>query len=306
MPPVLTTAEGARRHNKRSSPDLNPGLAYIHREQMKVVIKAVLLGLFIMAVTNVPWSVLAYGNLRLSPGIPWSIPVTALYLTVILAYLNGSGPPASTKAFRHESLRIRWLTGAEWCWSLMAGGLSVVALWLTYAALGNFNRAVPLSREAATAPMWVLISAVIMSAAVTAIAEESGFRGYMQVPIEERFGAAIAVGVSTILFVMVHISHGVTPLLKNGPYYAAAGCVYGVLAYQTRSILPSLVLHFAGDIVTFGIRLSLIRISLPIAGSLVIPFAAAAAGVAGVCALVRLGRMAHRQRPNGITKATAG
>ena len=104
---------------------------------MKVVIKAVFLGLLVMAVTTVPWSVLAYGNLRLSPGIPWSIPLTALYLTVILAYLNGSGPPASTKAFRHESMRIRWLTGAEWRWSLIAGGLSVLALWLTYAALGN-------------------------------------------------------------------------------------------------------------------------------------------------------------------------
>jgi len=188
----------------------------------------------------------------------------------------------------------------------MAGGLSVVALWLTYAALGNFNRPVPLSHEAATLPMWALISAVIMSAAVTAIAEESGFRGYMQVPIEERFGAAVAVGVSSIIFVMVHISHGVTPLLRNGPYYAAAGCVYGVLAYQTRSILPSLVLHFAGDIFTFGIRLSLVRVSLPHAGSLVIPIAAAATGVTGVLALVRLRRIAHRQRPNGIAKVTAG
>jgi len=275
---------------------------------MKVVIKAVLLGLFVMAVTNVPWSVLAYGNLRLSPRIPWSIPVTALYLTGILGYLNGSGPPASTKAFRHESLRIRWLSVAEWRWSLIAGGLTVVALWLLYAALGNFNRPVPLSREAATAPMWVLICSVIMSAAATAIAEEAGFRGYMQVPMEERFGAAVAVGVSTIMFVMVHVSHGVSLLLRNGPYYAAAGCVYGVLAYLTRSILPSLVLHFAGDIVTFGMRLSLFRISVPQAGSLsiVIPVSAAAAGVAGVLAFARLQRIAGTKRLTGLVKSRAG
>ncbi len=275
---------------------------------MKLVIKAVLLGLLVMAVTNVPWSVLAYANLRLSPRIPWSLPVIALYLTAILAYLNGSGPPASTKAFRHESLRIRWLSLVEWRWSLIAGGLTVVTLWLVYAALGNLNRPVPLSREAATAPMWALISAVIVSAAATAIAEEAGFRGYMQVPIEERFGATVAVGVSTIMFVMVHVSHGVRPLLRNGPYYAAAGCVYGVLAYLTRSILPPLVLHFAGDIVTFGMRLSLVRISVPQAGSLsiVIPVSAAAAGVAGVLAFARLQRIAGTKRLNGLVKSRAG
>ncbi len=275
---------------------------------MKVAVTSVFLGLLVMAATNVPWSVLAYANLRLSPRTPWSIPVTALYLTAILAYLNGSGPPASTKAFRHESLRIRWLSVAEWRWSLIAGGLTVVALWLMYAALGNFNRPVPLSREAAIVPMWVLVSALIISAAVTAIAEESGFRGYMQVPIEERFGAAVAVGVSTIMFVMVHLSHGVTPLLRNGPYYAVVGCVYGVLAHLTRSILPSLILHFAGDVVTFGARLSIVRISVPQAGSLsiVIPVSAAAAGVAGVLAFARLQRIARTKRLNGLVTSRAG
>jgi membrane protease YdiL (CAAX protease family) len=275
---------------------------------MKVVIRSVLLGLVVMAAANVPWSILAAANLRVSPRIPWCIPIVAVYLAVILAYLNGSGPPASTRAFRHDSLRIRWLNAAEWRWSLTAGGLSVIALWLTYAALGNLDRHVPISREAQAMPAWALISALITSAAVTAIAEESGFRGYMQVNIENRFGVALAVGVSTVMFVMVHLTHGIAPLLKNGPYYALAGCVYGLLAHLTRSILPSLALHFAGDILTFGLRLSLLPISVPQIASLavVLLIVAAAAGAAGVLAFARLWRMVHSRRPHGPALSTAG
>lgn len=195
-----------------------------------------------MVAASAPWSVLASVNLDRTPRIPWSIPVIAFYLAGLLTYLNGSGPPVSTKASRKKSLRLRWINKSEWGWSLTAGVLGVLALWLTYAALGNLNGPPPVGREVAAMPLWALISAVVASAAVTAIAEEAGLRGYMQTPIEERYGAVAAIALSTIVFVMVHLSHGLGPLLRNGSYYAAAGCVCGVLAYFTRSILPSLFL----------------------------------------------------------------
>jgi CAAX prenyl protease-like protein len=71
----------------------------------------------------------------------------------------------------------------------------------------------------------------------------SASRGSTQMPIEKRFGPVVTVAISTILFVLVHISHGVAPLLRKRSYYAAAGCVYGALAHRTRSIFPSLPLH---------------------------------------------------------------
>jgi membrane protease YdiL (CAAX protease family) len=36
----------------------------------------------------------------------------------------------------------------------------------------------------------------------------------------------------------------------------AAGCIYGLMAYLSQSILPSLLLHFLGDLLLFGLRAS--------------------------------------------------
>ena len=85
-----------------------------------------------------------------------------------------------------------------------------------------------------------------MSAAVAGIAEESSFRGYMQGPIERRHGAAIAILVTGSVFGFAHLTHPEVTLILM-PYYLAAAAIYGALAYLTNSILPSVVLHAAGN-----------------------------------------------------------
>jgi membrane protease YdiL (CAAX protease family) len=48
--------------------------------------------------------------------------------------------------------------------------------------------------------------AVVMSATSAGICEETGFRGYMQQPIEQRHGAVIAILVSSFFFMLLHLT----------------------------------------------------------------------------------------------------
>jgi membrane protease YdiL (CAAX protease family) len=126
---------------------------------------------------------------------------------------------------------------------------------------------------------------VIVSAAVTALGEEAGLRGFMQAPLEARCGPAAAIGATTAAFVLIHASHGLAALLYMAPFYVATGIVYGLLAYLTQSTVPSLVLHFLGDIGVFALRTSLIRVpgldTRP-AGSFCIAAALVAVGISVV------------------------
>jgi membrane protease YdiL (CAAX protease family) len=228
---------------------------------MKTVIRSLLLGLGVTIATVLPWSLLASANLRISPQAPWAVPISVIYLGFLLAYLNGLGWPQTTSASRHCLLRLRWLTGTEWCWALTAGCLGVLALWLLYAALGGLSGAAPRRNSNLAIP--VLVLAVFASAAVTAIGEEAGFRGYMQASLETRFGPAKTLLIVGLAFTLIHISHGIAALARNGVFYFAVSCIYGLLSYFTKSIVPSLFLHFVGDVALFALLSAVIHLELP-------------------------------------------
>jgi membrane protease YdiL (CAAX protease family) len=224
--------------------------------------KHVGLGLAVVVAVATPWSALVVFNLRLSPHVPWAIPAGIVYVCLAFAYLNGSGWPKSTSTARRRYFRAQPLVLAEFNWALLAGLAAVTSLWLLFAASGYFSARAPQGSEAALPPM-VLLGAIIISAAVTAIAEEGGLRGFMQAPLERLIGPVPAIATTSLFFVLIHLSHGVAALARNGPFYLAAGCVYGLLAYLTQSILPSLLLHFLGDVLTFGLRSSLVYLTSP-------------------------------------------
>src|SRR5581483_3302684 len=185
------------------------------------------------------------------------IPITIGYLAVILGYLSGHGPPRVTRDERRQWLRARLPTPRVSAWALLSGIPAIAALWLVFASLGGFEHLAAPGRETAL-PAAALFAFVIVSAAVTAIGEEAGLRGFMQAPLETRLGPAVAIAATAIAFVLIHGTHGVPTLLHNGIFYVVTGVVYGLLAYLTQSILPSLILHFVGDVGVFALRSSLL------------------------------------------------
>jgi membrane protease YdiL (CAAX protease family) len=196
---------------------------------------------------TIPRNILFAANLRVYPSIPWAVPATALYLFFFWRYLRGDRPfDDGTAAERRARLRANRLSARVWSWALLAGGLGIVALVL---ALRLANRFVPLPQqtlppELALTPRVTVLSLLLMAAPVAGIVEETAFRGYMQGPIEERYGLIVAILITGTMFAVAHLDF--TPILW--PYYVAVAAIYGSVTWLTKSILPAIVLHTAGNL----------------------------------------------------------
>src|ERR1700719_4190870 len=92
---------------------------------------------------------------------------------------------------------------------------------------------------------------VVVSAASAGICEETGFRGYMQQPIEQRHGALIAILVSSLFFTAVHLTKG-WAMIGMVPIVFGAGVLLGLVAWSSGSLIPSMIAHVVMDIGLFA------------------------------------------------------
>jgi membrane protease YdiL (CAAX protease family) len=212
---------------------------------LRVIVKAVIIGMLVMIAGTIPRNIIFVANLRYYPSFPWAVPLTAVYLWFFWRYLNGAGPPESTAEERRTSLRANRVSFCVWAWSLLAGGLGIVALVI---ALRVANRIVVLPQQQlpdlTQVPKFTILSLLLMAAPVAGIVEEAAFRGYMQRPIERCYGLSIAVLVTGTMFAVAHLDFTLVLL----PYYLGVAAIYGTMTYLTESILPAVVLHTSGNI----------------------------------------------------------
>src|SRR5204862_3538762 len=89
-----------------------------------------------------------------------------------------------------------------------------------------------------------VISLLIMAGLVAGVVEEAAFRGYMQGPIERRYGLVVAILITGTMFAVAHLDF----TLILWPYYVAVAAIYGTVTYLTNSIRPAVVLHTAGNL----------------------------------------------------------
>lgn len=194
---------------------------------------------------TIPRNLIFAANLRYYASVPWAVPLTAVYLWFFWRYLKGAGPPESTAEQRRTSLRANRVSGHVWGWALLAGGLGIVALVLV---LRVANRLVVLPQQRlpdlAQVPDVTVLSLLLMAAPVAGIVEEAAFRGYMQSPIERRYGLPIAILITGTMFAVAHLDF----TLILWPYYVAVAAIYGTVTYLTKSILPAVVLHTGGNV----------------------------------------------------------
>jgi len=209
------------------------------------VLQAVLIGMLVMLAGTIPRNVLFAANLKHYPALPWAVPLVAVYLWFFWRYLDGWGPPAETAPARKAFLRAHRLSGRVWAWALLAGGLGIVALVL---ALRVANRMIVLPEQRlpdlGQVPVVTVLALLLAAAPVAGIVEEAAFRGYMQGPIERRLGLPVAILITGTMFAVAHLDF--TPILW--PYYVAVAAIYGTVTHLTRSILPAVVLHTAGNL----------------------------------------------------------
>jgi len=215
---------------------------------LPVAVRAVITGVIITAVGTLPWAFLVQLNIDHFPSVPWSVVPASVYLWFFWKYINGAGWPRSTSATRKKIARANSLSSEVWGMAILAGILGLASLVMFS---GLLNRMVKLPQQDATGlehvPFISLFFMVVMGSVIAGVVEESGFRGYMQKPIEEKHGPITAIFITGIVFGLMHYSHHETTLTLM-PFYFFVATVYGMLAYITNSILPGIILHAAGDV----------------------------------------------------------
>jgi membrane protease YdiL (CAAX protease family) len=225
--------------------------------RVPVVIRAVVIGLVVSGAGVIPWAgiagyrFLAGWNLIVAPTFPWAVAPMALYLWLYWRYLGGAGWPRATADSRRASLRANNLPGTAWGLAVVGGLLGLAATLPLLRIMGRLfalpHEAQPVATPAGM-PAATVVTLLTMSAIVAGVVEEAAYRGYMQGQIERRYGPFVAILITGTVFGLGHYNHHPASVLMMLPYYIWIAAVYGGLAYVTRSILPGLVLHGAGDV----------------------------------------------------------
>lgn len=217
--------------------------------RLPVLLRALVAGCAVFMALQLGWNILLPLNLMLTPAIPWSVPLTLLYLWVVFSFFNGRWKPHSTSDARSESMRARRLSREEWKSALVA---SAFVLVFFVSATMIFYRLIDVPADDSAMPelpWWTLYAMLVMVSIVAGVSEEAGFRGYMQRPLEKRYGPVFAIAVSAIMFWLAHLNHASG--VARFPGLVVMGASLGALACCARSILPAIITHAAADAITF-------------------------------------------------------
>jgi membrane protease YdiL (CAAX protease family) len=213
-------------------------------------IKAVVTGLLVCFLGIAFWTT-GYAILPL----PYSLVYVIFFLLFYLYYCSGNGLPKTTSQIRKTNFRSVKLSSSTWVKGI-AGALLFVfivesSLVVTFRIIPfpehAFKSQYPVFDELPKILAWAL---VICSALVAGICEETGFRGYLQVPLEKHYGAFRGILFSSLFFMVVHLSKawagGIVPQIFF------AGILLGILAYKTGSLIPGIIAHVLLDIINFS------------------------------------------------------
>jgi membrane protease YdiL (CAAX protease family) len=219
-------------------------------QRIPVVIRAIVSGLFVFAIAG---SVARMVVLVLIPA-PWSVVVMGGVLWAYWKYFSGSWWPKSTAEARSNRFRATGLSAGVWKWILMAAMLVVVVFEsgfvVTFRILEFPAEAWALGYDFSAAPLWLAWLLVVMAALVAGITEEVGFRGYMQVPLERRYGSVVGITIVSIVFVVFHLNQAWAPPVLFLLF--AISVMWGILAYTSGSLIPGMISHTVADIFNFS------------------------------------------------------
>jgi membrane protease YdiL (CAAX protease family) len=222
---------------------------------LTTIILAVVTGIGVLLFGSLPWgALLAPANLRFGNLVPWAIAPMAAYLCAYFTFLGGRWGARESAAWRREQLRANPVAASLWGPALAAGLLGFGALLAFLAVMGRVV-ALPTSAPLTAPPGMPAITAfllLVMSSIVAGVTEEAAFRGYMQSPVERRYGLVPAILVNGTMFGLLHFPNHPSAVLQMLPYYVAVAAVYGGLTWAANSILPALVLHAGGDVWSLG------------------------------------------------------
>jgi membrane protease YdiL (CAAX protease family) len=214
-------------------------------------LRAIVLGLLIAMLPANIWLLFLA-----SLGAPLAAILELIFLALYIWWLSGGGRPTATRAVRATAFRRRPLSAKQWTWGLLAAvcfaatvhAAIVVLFRLVPYPAAAFRQGYDLSSIPSLNLKWLV---VVISAASAGICEETGFRGYLQRPMEQRYGARVAILTSSLLFTLVHLNKG-WATAGMIPIVFGAGGLLGLLAWSSESLIPGMVGHTLMDVGLFA------------------------------------------------------
>jgi membrane protease YdiL (CAAX protease family) len=201
------------------------------------VLKALVLGAL--------WVVLSGMFLGMPPaaGGVWILAVAGFFLWL---HASARGPDGRRRQVRG---RVRPVPppARRWVGALaLALPPAVLALAVALATLGLMDSPAPGALEAYGRRPGGMAVLVVYGVGVAPLIEEFVFRGWIQRPLERRFGAAWAIAVTSLLFALFHFEPGGFPIRLAG------SAVVGYAVFATRSIWAGVALHAAWNALLFA------------------------------------------------------
>ncbi len=218
-------------------------------QRIPILIRAILLGFFVNTIGVGAWVTI----LAIVPS-PWSMFAMPGVLWLYWKYFSGSWWPKSTAETRKNSFRAVKLSPEVWKWALPAALLFVAifqsGLVITFRIIEFPAEAFKLEYNFDAIPLWAAWVGIVVASLVAGICEETGFRGYMQVPLERRYGPVVGISIVSIVFLLAHLHQA-----WAGPvvfHIVVASAMMGILAYTSGSLLPGIISHTILDIFNFS------------------------------------------------------
>jgi membrane protease YdiL (CAAX protease family) len=218
---------------------------------LSFILQSAIIGFLVSSAGITVWSIFL-----LKITAPWSaIPMVAA-LWVYLKWFGGNWAPKNNQSTRRNRFRLTSLSRVTWKWSLIAALLFVVVVQASFVVTfrllefpaARFTADYKMLNSMPSGVAWLII---VMGSIVAGICEETGFRGYMQVPLEKKFGPVVGIIITSLLFMLIHLSHSwAAPIL---PHIFFASVLLGLLAYQSGSLIPGIIGHSILDIFDYGI-----------------------------------------------------
>ena len=186
----------------------------------------------------------------------WSVPIMAVVLVFYWMYFSGKWAPLSTQAFRSACIRQTRLKRSVWTWGLLAALSIFILMHMSWSFMFRLYEFQPEIFKTASylneLPAWTSWSIIVMASLVAGICEEVGFRGYMQVPLEKKYGPVVGISITSVIFILVHLHQAWAGGLAAGMIIFGMSFIIGYLAYATKSLLAGIIAHVTFDIINFS------------------------------------------------------
>jgi membrane protease YdiL (CAAX protease family) len=218
---------------------------------MPVVVRAVIGGVLVGMIAANIWPILL-----VALGMPIAAAAEVAFLALYTWWASGGGAPARFKSTRAYYFRVGPLSGAQWFWGSIAALSFAVTIHAAIVLLfrfvpfpaADFHRGYDFSFIESRQMQWL---ACVVSALSAAVCEETGFRGYMQRPIEARHGPVAAILISSLMFMLLHLTKD-WALIGMVPIVFLGGFLLGLLAWSSGTLVFGILGHWIMDIGLFA------------------------------------------------------